>query len=46
MADANTVIVALGQQIAALTVDKAVLEAEVIELRAKLAATAPQEAAQ
>lgn len=36
MADAQTVITNLGQQIAALTIDKAVLEAEVISLRAQL----------
>jgi hypothetical protein len=35
MADANTVIAALSQQIAQLTVDKAILTAELAELRAK-----------
>ena len=34
MADANTVIANLGQQVAQLTVDKAILEAELAELRA------------
>ena len=34
MADANTVIANLGQQVAQLTVDKAILEAEVAEARA------------
>jgi hypothetical protein len=37
MADANTVIKALGQQVAQLSVDKAILEAEVAELQAALA---------
>ena len=36
MADANTIIRNLGQQVAQLTVDKAILEAEVAELRAAL----------
>ena len=34
MADANTIIVNLGQQIAQLTVDKAILQAELAELQA------------
>ena len=38
MADANTVIANLGQQVAQLTVDKAILEAELAETHAKLAA--------
>lgn len=38
MADATSIIANLGQQVAQLTVDKAILEAEVSELRAKLAA--------
>lgn len=38
MADANTVIANLGQQVAQLTVDKAILEAELAEARARLAA--------
>ena len=39
MADANTVIAALGQQVAQLVVDKAILSAELAELRAKYADT-------
>ena len=38
MADANTIIRNLGLQLAQLTVDKAILEAENGELRAELAA--------
>jgi len=37
MADANAVIVSLGQQVAQLTVDKAILAAELAETQAKLA---------
>lgn len=44
MADAQTVIANLGQQVAQLTVDKAILEAEVAELRAKVDAAEDREA--
>ena len=43
MADANTVITNLGQQVAQLSVDKAILQAEVAELRAALAGPAAAE---
>lgn len=36
MADANAIIRNLGAQVAQLTVDKAILEAEVAELRAQI----------
>lgn len=36
MADASAIIASLGQQLAQLTVDKAILEVEVAELRARL----------
>lgn len=36
MADANVIIRNLGGQVAQLTVDKAILEAEVAELRARV----------
>jgi hypothetical protein len=38
VADANTIIRSLGQQVAQLTVDKAILEAEVADLRERLEA--------
>jgi hypothetical protein len=38
MADASAIITSLGQQLAQLTVDKAILEVEVAELRARLEA--------
>ena len=44
MADANTIIRNLGQQVAQLTVDKAILEAEVGELRAALDAKSEEPA--
>lgn len=40
MAEANAVIATLGQQVAQLTVDKAILQAEVTELRDQLEARA------
>ena len=36
MADASAIIASLGQQLAQLTVDKAILEVEVAELRTRL----------
>ena len=39
MADASTIIASLGRQVAQLTVDKAILETEVAELRTRLEAT-------
>lgn len=39
MADANTIIQTLGQQIAQLTIEKAILAVELSELQAKYAKT-------